>query len=186
MQKIGYYDFPFANRTTIVLLLLSLIGCSGISTSPPKEDPGSGGKFGGNNISVLTGKPAGSGVSLDEIMTRDDPSPNGLPVNALLWRAALDVSSFVPIEDVDTLGGSIVTDWYVHEDSPDQRLKLSFFVIGAELRSDAIKVRAYLQKRNNSGWVDIGRDEDLSRRLENLVLSRARELRANNVLETTK
>ena len=147
MQKIGLLRFSLCQQNNHCSFIIELNRMFWDFYITPKEDPGSGGKFGGNNISVLTGKPAGSGVSLDEIMTRDDPSPNGLPVNALLWRAALDVSSFVPIEDVDTLGGSIVTDWYVHEDSPDQRLKLSFFVIGAELRSDAIKVRAYLQKK---------------------------------------
>ena len=61
---------------------------------------------------------------------------------------------------------------------PNQRLKLTMFVVGRELRSDAITVRAYIQNRLGTEWVDAGRDEALGRKLEDLVLTRARELRA--------
>ena len=57
-------------------------------------------------------------------------------------------------------------------------------MIGRELRSDAITVRAYVQNRLDDQWVDAGRDEALSRKLENLVLTRARELRAAATAET--
>ena len=108
-----------------------------------------------------------------------------LPVNALLWRAALDIASFVPLDDVDTFGGSIVTEWYVPEDQPNRRLKLAVFVVGLELRSDAIQVRAYVQTRDGDGWTNAGRDSALGRKLEDLILTRARELRAAAVSETS-
>ena len=111
-------------------------------------------------------------------------SSNGMPVNALLWRAALDVASVVPLDDVDTFGGSIVTEWHQSEDNNNQRLKLAIFIIGRELRSDAIKVHAYLQNRRGTEWIDAGRDESLGRKLEGLVLARARELRSTIVVET--
>ena len=134
-----------------------------------------------NNVSFLTGKTGGLKLS---DLTKKDPSINGLPVNATLWRAALDVASFVPLDDVDTFGGSIVTEWHQPKDSPDKRLKLTVFVIGRELRSDAITVRAYVQNRVDSEWVDAGRDEALGRKLEDLVLTRARELRAATSAKT--
>ncbi|MDC3293468.1 DUF3576 domain-containing protein [Alphaproteobacteria bacterium] len=105
-------------------------------------------------------------------------------MNALLWRAALDIASFVPLDDVDTFGGSIVTEWHQPEDRPNQRLKLIMFVVGRELRSDAITVRAYIQNRLGTEWVDAGRDEAFGRKLEDLVLTRARELRAAAIVET--
>ena len=55
--------------------------------------------------------------------------------------------------------------------------------MGRELRSDAITVRAYIQKRQGNNWIDAGRDETLSRKLEDLVLARAREIRASSVTE---
>jgi len=134
-----------------------------------------------DDISILTGKPGG--IKLLEFGSKNAPS-HSIPVNALLWRAALDVASFVPIDDVDTFGGSIVTEWYQSPNSPDQRLKLTFFVLGLELRSDAVKVQTYIQKKVGNDWVDSGRDEALARKLEDLILTRARELRAVSVSET--
>jgi hypothetical protein len=136
-----------------------------------------------NSNSILTGKPQGAG--LKELIDKEEKNSGSMPVNALLWRAALDIASFVPLDDVDTFGGSIVTEWYVPEDQTNQRLKLAVFVIGLELRSDAIQVRAYVQNRDGNGWTNAGRDTDLGRKLENLILTRARELRAAVVSETS-
>ena len=109
-----------------------------------------------------------------------------MPVNALLWRAALDVTSIVPLDDVDTFGGSIVTEWYAPDDDPYRRLKLAVFVVGLELRSDAIQVRAYVQVKSadKKEWITAGRDNKLARKLEDLILVRARELRAAAISET--
>ena len=153
---------------------LLLSSCSGLKTSPveqPKEP-----------VSIFTGKPGG--IKLSDFGSKDASSGDSLPVNALLWRAALDIASFVPLDDVDTFGGSIVTEWHQPKETPNQRLKLTMFVVGRELRSNAITVHAYIQNRLGTEWVDAGRDEALGRKLENLVLTRARELRAAATAET--
>ena len=134
-----------------------------------------------SNVSFITGKKGG--IKLSDILEEDQSGDGVLPVNALLWRAALDIASFVPLDDVDTFGGSIVTEWHQSGGNPDKRFKLALFVIGRELRSDAITVRAYIQKRQGNNWIDAGRDETLSRKLEDLVLTRAREIRASAVTE---
>jgi hypothetical protein len=153
---------------------LLLSSCAGLKTTPVEqpEEP----------VSVITGKPGG--LKLSDFGTKETSSGDSLPVNALLWRAALDIASFVPLDDVDTFGGSIVTEWHQPKETPNQRLKLTMFVVGRELRSDAITVRAYVQNRLGTEWVDAGRDEALGRKLEDLVLSRARELRAATTAET--
>ena len=153
---------------------LLVSSCSSVKTVPVEEPEGP--------VSILTGKPGG--IKLSDLGKEEYKSDGGLPVNALLWRAALDIASFVPLDDVDTFGGSIVTEWHQPKATPDQRLKLAMFVVGRELRSDAITVRAYIQNRLGPEWVDAGRDEALGRKLENLVLSRARELRAAATAET--
>jgi hypothetical protein len=153
---------------------LLLSSCAGLKTTPVEqpEEP----------VSVITGKPGGLKLS---DFGKKDQSGDSLPVNALLWRAALDIASFVPLDDVDTFGGSIVTEWHQPKDTPNQRLKLTMFVVGRELRSDAITVHAYIQNRLGPEWVDAGRDEALGRKLEDLVLTRARELRAAATAETS-
>ena len=152
---------------------LLLSSCSGLKTTPVKEPE--------EPVSVLSGKPGG--IKLSDFGKKDQPS-DGLPINALLWRAALDIASVVPLDDVDTFGGSIVTEWHQSEGSKNQRLKLAIFVIGRELRSDAVTVQAYLQNKRGAEWIDAGRDEALGRKLEDLILTRARELRATSVSET--
>ena len=160
----------------ITPLMLYLGGCSGLDMRSPEPEK--------EAVSVLTGKPQGTPIG--EIFG-DKGVTGGLPVNALLWRAALDIASFVPLDDVDTFGGSIVTEWYAPDDDPYKRLKLAVFVVGMELRSDAIQVRAYVQVKSadKKEWITAGRDNKLARKLEDLILARARELRAAVVNETS-
>ena len=49
----------------------------------------------------------------------------GLPINALLWRASLDILSTIPLDDVDTFGGTIVTEWYQLNKTSDERIKMT-------------------------------------------------------------
>ena len=161
----------------ITPLILSLGGCSNLDIKSPEPEK--------KPISVLTGKPQGTPIGE---LFGNKGSTSGLPVNALLWRAALDITSFIPLDDVDTFGGSIVTDWYAPDDDPYKRLKLAVFVVGMELRSDAIQVRAYVQVKSSDKkeWITAGRDNKLARKLEDLILTRARELRAAAISETSR
>ena len=175
--------FYWIGRTTQINGILSLLlsvtfftsACSELKTTPVQdtEEP----------ISVITGKPGGIELFGNTDETKAEVN---MPVNALLWRAALDVASIVPLDDVDTFGGSIITEWHQSADNSDQRLKLTIFISGLELRADAVKVQTYTQKKSGNNWVDNGRDEALARKLEDLILTRARELRAASVSETTQ
>lgn len=165
------------NATKLFLLIFLLLGgCENSQNIIPTDRPGEAGA-----VSILTGKAGGTKLT---DFGKKDQTGSGMPVNAILWRASLDIASFVPLDDVDTFGGSIITEWYQPKKSSTQRLKLAFFLIGLELRSDAITVRAYIQTWNGSEWTDAGRDEALGRKLEDLVLTRARELRAAATAET--
>ena len=154
-----------------------LTACSGLKTEVIEEPE--------EPVSIFTGKAAGFKLS-DFGDSSSNQSDNLLPVNAILWRAALDIASFVPLDDVDTFSGSIITEWHQSPDNPNKRLKLTIFVLGRELRSDAIKVQAYMQKQNGNKWIDAGRDADLGRKIENLILTRARELRASIMAKTNQ
>jgi hypothetical protein len=170
MQKNSRFQAILSSIT----ICMYLSACSNTGFKAPEQEK--------KPISVLTGKP--QGTPLGELFGEKNQT-SGIPVNALLWRAALDIASFVPLDDVDTFGGSIVTEWYVPEDQPNRRLKLAVFVVGLELRSDAIQVRAYVQTRDGGDWTNAGRDSALGRKLEDLILTRAREMRAAAVSETS-
>ena len=154
---------------------LVLTACSGSAPTKTNKDLGQG--------SFLTGK-AEQGLSLSDFGNLMGSNTGGLPINALLWRASLDIISSIPIDDVDTYGGTIVSEWYSLANSPNERIKLTFFVLDLELRSDAIRVQVHVQRQENGVWVDSGTDSVLSRKLEDLVLTRAREIRAAGITET--
>ena len=61
------------------------------------------------------------------------------------------------------------------------KLNLAIFVLDKELRSDAIRVIVYVQTRNGDNWEDSGIDNILATKLEDLILTRARELRASSI-----
>ncbi|MFI4955471.1 MAG: DUF3576 domain-containing protein [Gammaproteobacteria bacterium] len=104
----------------------------------------------------------------------------GINVNGYLWRAALDMVYFMPLISADPFGGTILTDWYKLKDSARERYKLNVFIIGPELRSDAVRVAAFKQKLSGSNWVDVDGGQEIAKEIENKILLRARELKYNS------
>lgn len=98
-------------------------------------------------------------------------------VNAYLWRAALDTISFMPLLQTDSNGGVIVTDWYVNPSSPGERMKLTVSILDADLRADALRVAASRQIIQNGQWVDAPVAAATVQKLEDIILTRARDLR---------
>lgn len=98
-------------------------------------------------------------------------------VNAYLWRAALDTVSFAPLAQTDSNGGVIVTDWYVNPQNPNERIKLTVTVLDQDLRADALRVAASRQTAQAGGWVDAPVAAATVQRLEDIILTRARDLR---------
>ena len=100
-----------------------------------------------------------------------------IAVNTYLWRAAIDTVSFAPLVQADSNGGVIVTDWYSHPNSPGQRVKLTVSILDQELRADALRVSAARQVLQNGQWVDAPVSAATVQRLEEIILTKARDLR---------
>jgi hypothetical protein len=102
----------------------------------------------------------------------------GLAVNSYLWRASLDTIAFMPLASADPFGGVIITDWYTPPEAPDERYKMSVYILGRELRADGVKVSVYRQRANGNGaWVAGSIASETVVNLENEILTRARQLR---------
>ena len=102
-------------------------------------------------------------------------------VNAFLWRAALDTLSFAPISQTDSNGGVIVTDWYANPQNPGERVRLTVTILDRDLRADALRVAAARQTQQNGQWVDAPVTAATVQRLEDIILTRARDLRRNAI-----
>lgn len=103
-------------------------------------------------------------------------------VNAYLWRASLDTLSFMPLAQTDSLGGIIVTDWYANPGNPGERMKLTVAILDKDLRADGLRVTAARQVAQGGFWVDAPVQAATVQRLEDAILTRARDLRRDSAI----
>ena len=164
-------------RSLFFILLATFTACS---STDPETKAQTEKKY--EDGSFITGKST-AGISLSSISQTSKNELGGIPVNALLWRASLDIASILPIDDVDVFSGTLLTNWYSLPSRQSERIKLAIFVLDKELRSDAIRVVVYVQSRQEDNWHDAGIDTELGTKLEELILTRARELRASSVTQ---
>lgn len=154
------------------VLLLAGCGLGGDTSSFPKdaEDMRAErrGKITGEEGLVLFG---GSG---------DDEAKggSGIGVSSFLWRATLDTIGFMPIQNADPFGGVITTDWYEDASTQGERFKINALIMDEKLRADGIKVSLFKQMLDENGnWRDAKVNKDAGRKIEDKILTRARELR---------
>lgn len=102
-------------------------------------------------------------------------------VNSYLWRASLDAISFMPLLQTDSNGGVIVTDWYANPKNPGERVKVSVTILDADLRADALRVAASREVNQGGTWVAAPVQAATVQKLEDIILTRARDLRRNSV-----
>jgi hypothetical protein len=102
-------------------------------------------------------------------------------VNSYLWRASLDTLSFMPLLQTDSNGGVIVTDWYANPANPGERMKLTVTILDRDLRADALRVAASRQVSQGGLWVDAPVQAATVQRLEDIILTKARDLRRSMI-----
>jgi hypothetical protein len=102
-------------------------------------------------------------------------------VNAYLWRAALDTISFMPLVQTDSNGGVIVTDWYSNPSNPGERMKVTVSILDQDLRADALRVAASRQVAQSGAWVDAPVQAATVQKLEEIILTKARDLRRSAI-----
>lgn len=110
-------------------------------------------------------------------ITNDSGGKLVLGVNSYLWQASLNTLSFMPLASADPFGGVIITNWYSAPDNPNERMKVTVYILSRQLRADGLKIAAFRQTRSGSGWVDAPVNPDTANKLEDAILTRARELR---------
>jgi hypothetical protein len=153
----------------LATLTLALGACESLGIKPAK--PGDNDK---KQESIL----GEGGIVLGGASRSEDQDPAGVGVNPFLWRAALDTVGFMPLVSADPFGGVILTDWFSPPATPDERLKLNVFLIGRALRADGVHVSVFRQVHGQNGmWVDAQPTEGAGAKLEDAVLTRARQLR---------
>ena len=147
----------------MIALLASLPGCAWLQQDLAK------GFGGGDNRSSQQR----ADIAASQITT--------IGVNAYLWRASLDTLSFMPLLQTDSSGGVIVTDWYVNPQTPSERMKLTVTILDQDLRADALRVAASRELNQGGQWVSAPVQAATVQKLENIILTRARDLRRSAI-----
>lgn len=98
-------------------------------------------------------------------------------INGYLWRASLETLSFMPLLQTDSNGGVILTDWYINPSAAHERMKLTVTILDQDLRADALRVAASRQTLQNGQWIDAPVQAATTQKLEEIILTRARDLR---------
>jgi hypothetical protein len=123
------------------------------------------------------------GGSKDAQLTEAPARMTAIGVNSYLWRASLDTLSFMPIAQVDSNGGVIVTDWYSTPQAPNERVKVTVAILDTALRADAVQVSTVRETLAGSGWVNAAVRAGTVQKLEEVILGRARDLRRTKMMD---
>jgi hypothetical protein len=136
-------------------------------------------------VLLCAGFLAGCGSSDDSSKYLDDSTTGitgtsgrvTLGVNTFLWQATLETLSTLPLVSADPFGGVIITDWYTTPAAPDERLKVTAYIMDRNLRADGLRLVVFRQTRANGVWGDAAPNPETAHKLEDVVLTKARELR---------
>lgn len=148
----------------VMSIALAVSGCAAV-----KKDLAKG--FGGGNDSKKAAKQVDLAAS--RVTT--------IGVNAYLWRASLDTLAFMPLVQTDSNGGVIVTDWYSNPNNPAEQMKLTVSILDQDLRADAIRVAASRRVAQGNAWVDAPVQAATVQKLEEVILTKARDLRRSAI-----
>jgi hypothetical protein len=160
--------------------LAALAACSHLPTpqaaSPDQVNNVMGQEVPGSNLTGTNSTP-GVGFTFGKGSGSNQSGP-GIQVNAYLWRASLDTLSFMPLVSADPFGGVIITDWYSPPATPNERFKANAYILSQTMSANAVKVSVFHQVRQNGQWVDADVDPATTSGLEDRILSRAADLKA--------
>ena len=109
----------------------------------------------------------------------------GADVSPSLWLAAHDTLKFVNIASEDPMTGMLITDWYSPAKNPNERLRVSVFILSYALRTDSLSLTIDREERGPDGqWKPSTIDRKTVEDLENAILLRARQIHAETYRNT--
>lgn len=171
---------PLVRRCLVLFMAMLVLGSCGLTPDEDTKYPQTELDRRRNRAGKITGE---EGITIGGGAEKaKEAGKNPLGVNSFLWRATLDTLSFLPITAADPFGGTILTDWYEDSEAAGERFKVNVLILDRQLRADSLKISTFRQKKDSKGnWVDAPTDTTLGRKLEDTVLTRARELRVKQL-----
>src|SRR3546814_471878 len=152
-------SLPVSGLAVLLLpVMLSLGGCASPDDGETKTYYPEKGPYGTYNPAPSSERDSVFGGGGLDIFGSNKKKPeeggggSGIGVNSYLWRATLDTISFMPLASADPFGGVIITDWYTPQQTPNERLKVTVYILDRALRADGLRVRVFRQNNADKGW----------------------------------
>lgn len=156
------------------IMMMGLVACSSYTPGTPKDNTHDAGIWTDySKRNTIFGQ---GGLDLFG-SSGNSQSGNALGVNSFLWRASLDTISFMPVASADPFGGVIITDWHTPKETPNERFKLNIYILSRTLRADGVRVAVFRQIKKDGKWVDAAVADGTGSKIEDAILTRARQLR---------
>ncbi|HEX2150626.1 MAG TPA: DUF3576 domain-containing protein [Stellaceae bacterium] len=196
-MSVPYYGLLRAAAASLSLLAAGLTAglTAGCGSEPPREarDPVTG---------RLPTPPAATQAAIDDPQRTDETlltllglatresermagPQTGRSVSPVLWEAARDALGFAGFASEDPMSGLLMTNWYSPPAKPNERLRVSAFILSRALRSDSLSVTIDRQVQSPTGqWTDAPVSTDTVAELETAILLRARQMYAEQYRRT--
>ena len=130
----------------LIIFLPFLNSCGGLSQTDAREFPPEPEKRVRKNLEEGRGF-----TMMDSFSDKNKGSGNfDFASSNELWRASLDTIDFMPLASANYSGGIIITDWYSENNNPKESIKISIRFLTNEIRSDALAIKIFNRKCENS------------------------------------
>ena len=129
-----------------LLILLGVLSSCGIGKI---WDPADARKVSPNvNDRVAKNLEEGKGWSIDKARSGGSGTSYEFASSNPMWRSTLEILDFLPLSNVDYIGGIITTDWYNEGTASDESVKITVRFLTNEVRADGLKIIVHKKKCN--------------------------------------
>lgn len=98
----------------------------------------------------------------------------------ILWRATLDSLEEIPLQNIDYIGGMIMTDWYKPASNNEKEFKIQIRFVSNEIAVSSIKITTFiktcLQNENNNCQISKG-SSDLNDKIKQKIIEKVKVLK---------
>jgi hypothetical protein len=120
-------------------------------------------------------------LGLAKRQSQQEPGPQtGTLVSPVLWEAAHDALDFAGVSSEDPVTGLYVTKWYSPPGKPEERLRVSVFIMSRALRTSSLAVTVERETRAapDGQWHKAPVARDVLDGIDNAILTQAQRIHA--------
>jgi Domain of unknown function (DUF3576) len=170
-------------------LSLSLAGCGGVARSPsgpPDTVAGTSRQQAAQSAEdEWTEQTLWTWLGFAKLPSKENQGPQtGALVSPVMWEAAQNTLSFAGISSEDPVTGLLVTKWYSPPDKPNERVRVSVFILSRALRSDSLAVTVQRETRTQGGpWKKAPVARSVPDGIDFAILTQAQRIHAERYRE---